>query len=106
LRLPRELFSDLNNVKECNIDTPLVSKYYGFMESELNELLTKYGVDEAMKSGIKQRYNGYTTDVGPIYNVWSTASKHIKIIKGPEGKEKQNRQFYRATGWNQARSTT
>jgi hypothetical protein len=72
LRISKELFSaHLNNVKECNIDTPFVSKYYGFMESEVNELLTKYGVDEAMKSGIKQWYNGYTTDAGPIYNPWS-----------------------------------
>ena len=63
------IFSRLNNLKECTILDPEFSEYYGFIEKEVNTLLDKAKIIN--NEGIKNWYNGYTIGSNTIYNPWS-----------------------------------
>lgn len=64
------LFSDLNNVSEYSVLDKKFSKFYGFTQVEVDELLTKVPTitNPAL---IKDWYNGYTFGGEVIYNPWS-----------------------------------
>ncbi|WP_341764119.1 AAA family ATPase [Candidatus Tisiphia endosymbiont of Beris chalybata] len=64
------LFSDLNNVSEYTLLDEDFSKFYGFTQTEVDELLTKVPTTTAPEK-IKDWYNGYTFGGEIIYNPWS-----------------------------------
>ncbi|HJD59506.1 MAG TPA: ATP-binding protein [Rickettsia endosymbiont of Omalisus fontisbellaquei] len=64
------LFSDLNNITEYTLLDEEFSKFYGFTQEEVDELLTKVPTNTA-PSQIKDWYNGYNFGGEIIYNPWS-----------------------------------
>ncbi|WP_341755531.1 AAA family ATPase [Candidatus Tisiphia endosymbiont of Ptychoptera albimana] len=64
------LFSDLNNVTEYTLLDDDFSKFYGFTQAEVDDLLTKVPLDTNTEQ-IKDWYNGYTFGGEVIYNPWS-----------------------------------
>ncbi|BFD46153.1 MAG: AAA family ATPase [Rickettsia endosymbiont of Sergentomyia squamirostris] len=64
------LFSDLNNVSEYTLLDKKFAKFYGFTQTEVDELLTKVPT-KTNSEEIKNWYNGYTFGDEVIYNPWS-----------------------------------
>ncbi|WP_341757472.1 AAA family ATPase [Candidatus Tisiphia endosymbiont of Ditula angustiorana] len=64
------LFSDLNNVTEYTLLDEEFSKFYGFTQAEVDELLTVVPT-ETDPDQIKGWYNGYNFGGEVIYNPWS-----------------------------------
>jgi len=64
------LFSDLNNVREYTLLDKPFSKFYGFTQQEVDELLTKVPTRTEPEK-IKDWYNGYNFGGEIIYNPWS-----------------------------------
>ncbi len=64
------LFSDLNNVSEYTLLDEDFSKFYGFTQTEVDELLKKVPTKTDPEK-IKDWYNGYTFGGEIIYNPWS-----------------------------------
>ena len=64
------LFSDLNNPTEDTLLDKRFSKFYGFTQEEVDELLTKTLIP-AKAEDIKNWYNGYIFGGEVIYNPWS-----------------------------------
>ncbi|WP_341748678.1 AAA family ATPase [Candidatus Tisiphia endosymbiont of Sialis lutaria] len=64
------LFSDLNNVSEYSLLDEKYSKFYGFTQAEVDELLTKVPTATNPEQ-IKAWYNGYSFGGEIIYNPWS-----------------------------------
>ncbi|MDQ2087043.1 AAA family ATPase [Herbivorax sp. ANBcel31] len=66
------IFSDMNNLNVCTILSDNYSEYFGFTQSEVEELLKYYGIEEGDK--VKDWYNGYLfgeKNQRVIYNPWS-----------------------------------
>ncbi len=73
LRISRdEMLSGLNNPKIYTILDDRFSQYFGFTESEVQELMTERQVKEVSLEAVKQFYNGYLIGNTIIYNPWST----------------------------------
>jgi hypothetical protein len=64
------IFSGLNNLIECTIFERNLSEFYGFTQSELENLLTRTNQLKHKKS-VMEWYNGYTMGRQTIYNPWS-----------------------------------
>ncbi|WP_425360440.1 MULTISPECIES: AAA family ATPase [unclassified Candidatus Tisiphia] len=64
------LFSDLNNVSEYSLLDEEFSKFYGFTQAEVDELLAKVPTATNPEQ-IKAWYNGYSFGGEIIYNPWS-----------------------------------
>ncbi|WP_375326231.1 AAA family ATPase [Candidatus Tisiphia endosymbiont of Nemotelus uliginosus] len=64
------LFSDLNNVREYSLLDEDFSKFYGFTQTEVDDLLTIVPTKTRAEE-IKDWYNGYTFGGEIIYNPWS-----------------------------------
>ena len=64
------LFSDLNNVREYTLLDKKFSKFYGFTQEDVDELLLKIP-SLTTPEEIKDWYNGYTFGGEIIYNPWS-----------------------------------
>ncbi len=67
------LFSGLNNLGEDSILDNHYSKYFGFTEDEVNNLLCSTGMSDhpEILSSLKSWYNGYNIGGITIYNPWS-----------------------------------
>jgi hypothetical protein len=71
LRIAKEsLFSDLNNLKVYSVLNNKYSEYFGFTESESNDLIKRSGLNEKADL-IKEWYNGYQFGNTIVYNPWS-----------------------------------
>ncbi|MCC8369577.1 MAG: ATP-binding protein, partial [Rickettsia endosymbiont of Oxypoda opaca] len=64
------LFSDLNNVTEYTLLDEKFSKFYGFTQEEVDELLVKVPI-KTTPNQVKDWYNGYNFGREIIYNPWS-----------------------------------
>ena len=65
------IFSDMNNLYVCAINNNTFCDKFGFVESEVEEILTYYGLDYKIDE-VKNWYNGYIFgDDAVIYNPWS-----------------------------------
>ncbi|ROT47299.1 AAA family ATPase [Candidatus Cardinium hertigii] len=64
------LFSDLNNVREYTLLDKNFTQFYGFTQSEVDDLLSKVPT-QTEPAKIKDWYNGYTFGGELIYNPWS-----------------------------------
>lgn len=63
------IFSDLNNLVVCTVADQRYSKYFGFNEKEVEELLQYYGL--TLNQDVKEMYDGYQIGKEDIYNPWS-----------------------------------
>ena len=63
------LFSSFNNLKIYDVMSENYNEYFGFTESETDELLEYYGLD--LTDEVKDYYDGYNFSGLHIYNPWS-----------------------------------
>ncbi|MCD6056470.1 MAG: family ATPase, partial [Gammaproteobacteria bacterium] len=74
LRVAKEsLFSGVNNLEIYSLLRYEYGKHFGFTEEEVDQLLTKAGLEESQKE-IKDWYNGYQVGNTVVYNPWSVAN--------------------------------
>ncbi len=80
LRIAREsIFSGLNNIEVCPLTSPLYAPYFGFTETETEQLLKDYDLTYELDA-IRVWYNGYNFGENTIYNPWSII--HLARNKG------------------------
>ena len=73
LRVAKEpIFSGMNNLVVCGIDSGALSTAFGFVETEVQDLLKAKGLESRMDD-VRHWYNGYRfgPDRKEIYNPWS-----------------------------------
>ncbi len=71
LRISREsIFTGLNNLKTDSILHTEFGEYFGFVQSEVEEMLSEFQISEK-KEEIKEWYDGYLFGKSPVYNPWS-----------------------------------
>ncbi len=74
LRIAREsIFSGLNNVDVCTLTSPRYAPYFGFSETETEQVLKDYDLIYEVDA-IRTWYNGYNFGEHTIYNPWSIIS--------------------------------
>ena len=64
------IFSGLNNLKVDTILNKKYSEYFGFLESEVIEMLDYFGMKYKIEE-VKEWYNGYLFGESEVYNPWS-----------------------------------
>jgi hypothetical protein len=64
------IFSELNNLKECTVFDKTFGAHYGFTTEEICELLTKINKNTSLPE-VEKWYNGYKIGGQTIYNPWS-----------------------------------
>ena len=71
LHISREsIFTGLNNLKINSVLDESYSEFFGFMQDEIDSLLSFYGIGQK-KEEIKEWYNGYLFGSTEVYNPWS-----------------------------------
>ena len=71
LRISREsIFTGLNNLEVISVLSDSYSEYYGFTESEVEQMLKVYGLEDKLEE-VKQWYDGYLFGKTEVYNPWS-----------------------------------
>ena len=71
LRIAQEsIFSGLNNLTVNSVLDEEYSEFFGFTDSEVNQMMNYYGKDEK-KAELKEWYDGYFFGNTEIYNPWS-----------------------------------
>ena len=65
------IFSGLNNLSVFTIMNEEYATYFGFTESEVEELFSAYNVSLEDRENIKRWYNGYNIGSNIVYNPWS-----------------------------------
>ena len=75
LRISKEsIFTGLNNFKTMTISDRAFSKYFGFTDEEVKEMLCYYGIED--KSGLfKEWYDGYRFGGNSIYCPWDVINQ-------------------------------
>ncbi len=90
-RISKEnLFSDANNINVYNLTDARFSEYFGFMESEVDEVLKEYNLSDT-KDKVEEWYDGYLFNKTIIYNPWS-------ILKYLENKDHELITYWTNTG--------
>ena len=75
LRISKEsIFTGLNNLEVNSILTDAYSENFGFIQSEVDELLSYYDI-ENKKDLIKRWYDGYLFGDNEVYNPWSVLNQ-------------------------------
>ncbi|MHB1651028.1 MAG: AAA family ATPase [Desulfitobacteriaceae bacterium] len=81
MRVAREsLFSGLNNLSVWTLLDEPYCKRFGFLETEVEELLNYYGIESQIEE-VRNWYNGYMFGNAVIYNPWSLL-KYAQNWKG------------------------
>ena len=71
LRISKEsIFTGLNNLNVVSILNDDFAEYFGFVQSEVEELLCYYGLEERIDEA-KKWYDGYLFGQTEVYNPWS-----------------------------------
>lgn len=71
LRISREsIFTGLNNLKIDSVLHTEFGEYFGFIQSEVEEMLIEYCITEKEEE-IKKWYDGYLFGKSEVYNPWS-----------------------------------
>ncbi|GHT86713.1 hypothetical protein FACS18947_6750 [Bacteroidia bacterium] len=84
LRIAKEsIFTGLNNLKIFSVLSRNYSEYFGFTESEVDQMLVYYGMMDK-KPVVKDWYNGYLFGDTEIYNPWSIIQYVYDIHFGRE----------------------
>lgn len=88
LRISKEsIFTGLNNFKTMTISDRAFSKYFGFTDEEVKEMLCYYGIGE--KCGLfKKWYNGYRFGGNSIYCPWDVINQCSEFCESSEAEMK------------------
>ena len=88
LRISKEsIFTGLNNFKTMTISDRAFSKYFGFTDEEVKEMLCYYGIEE--KCGLfKKWYNGYRFGGNSIYCPWDVINQCSEFCESSEAEMK------------------
>ena len=71
LRISKEsIFTGLNNLSVCSINSTAFSQYFGFTECEVKKMLEYYSLTDRFTE-LKEWYDGYRFGRTEIYNPWS-----------------------------------
>lgn len=71
LRISREsIFTGLNNLKINSILEDNCAEYFGFIQEEVDEILSFYGIGQR-RDEVKEWYDGYLFGDTEVYNPWS-----------------------------------
>ncbi len=71
LRVSREsIFTGLNNLNIISVTSNNFAEYFGFVESEIEELLSYYELEDRVEE-IRQWYDGYLFGQTKVFNPWS-----------------------------------
>lgn len=71
LRISKEsIFTGLNNLKVFSLLSYSFAEYFGFTESEVDQMLDYYEISER-KEELKSWYDGYQFGATEVYNPWS-----------------------------------
>ena len=77
LRVSKEsIFTGLNNMDVYSVTVNACSEYFGFTETEVQEILEEYGLKDCFAE-IRDWYDGYLFGETEIYNPWSVL-KYVK----------------------------
>lgn len=81
LRITKEsIFTGLNNLKINSILSANYDEYFGFLQTEVDEMAEFYGImDEKNAAVFKKWYNGYTFGTKEVYNPWSVIN-HMEAM--------------------------
>ena len=78
LRISKEsIFTGLNNLETNSILSNTYSGSFGFVQSEVDELIGYYGLEEK-RAEIKKWYDGYLFGKTEVYNPWSLLNQ-VKV---------------------------
>lgn len=66
------IFSGLNNLYVCTVNSESYSEYFGFSPKETETILKEYGL--SLDRQVKEMYDGYRFGSREIYNPWSILS--------------------------------
>ncbi len=84
LRVSKEsIFTGLNNLDVFSVKDALFSKYFGFTDSEVRELLAYYGIEEVYDN-IKEWYDGYQFGYTQMYCPWDVLSYSKRFLGDPK----------------------
>ena len=79
LRISKEsIFTGLNNLEVYSVTASGMSEYFGFTQSEVEEIAKNYGISENLPQ-MKDWYDGYVFGKTEIYNPWSIL-KYVKSV--------------------------
>ena len=79
LRISKEsIFTGLNNLEVISILNVDYDEYFGFVESEIREMLTFYQRENKMEV-VREWYDGYRFGKAEVYNPWSVI-KYVKAL--------------------------
>ena len=80
LRISKEsIFTGLNNLKVMSVLDESYAEHFGFVQSEVDELLRVYGI-EGRKDEVREWYDGYLFGNTEVYNPWSLLNYVHDII--------------------------
>lgn len=75
LRISKEsIFTGLNNLEVNSILSDTYSEYFGFVQSEVDELMRYYEIDDKRQK-MKMWYDGYRFGKSEVYNPWSVLNQ-------------------------------
>ena len=81
LRISKEsIFTGLNNLKMVSILSLDYAEYFGFTQSEVEDMLRFYGLEDKLEE-VKDWYNGYIFGDTQVYNPWSVIN-YVDTAKG------------------------
>lgn len=84
LRISKEsIFTGLNNLMVNTVTTPTFGEYFGFTDSEVDELLKAYGL-KAHKKDIRDWYDGYRFGQKSIYCPWDVINYCYELLADPK----------------------
>lgn len=72
------IFTGLNNLEIISILNPSYGEHFGFLQSEVDEMLRYYGAEHA-RDTIKDWYDGYLFGDFYVYNPWSVIN-YVKCL--------------------------
>ena len=83
LRVSREsLFTGLNNLRMVSILSNQFGEYFGFTQSEVDDILEYYEIRER-RADVRDWYNGYTIGGADVYNPWSVINTLDEVRAAP-----------------------
>lgn len=83
LRISKEsIFTGLNNLKIISILSLDYAEYFGFTQSEVEEMLDYYGIGHKLEE-VKDWYNGYVFGDTQVYNSWSVIN-YVDTARGQQ----------------------
>lgn len=84
LRITKEsIFTGLNNLEIISLMNHNYAEHFGFTQSEVEHLLTAYGLQEK-KQEVQQWYDGYLFGDTEVYNPWSVLNYVKAAVSSPQ----------------------